>query len=68
MAAKAAPLTITKPICVVIVMVLPFALFASAARLYMRPIGLAVMTMMMSNQVVVLGRGEYFPWAVPINN
>jgi ABC-2 type transport system permease protein len=52
--------------CLVIGVVLPFALFASAGRGYLLPISLAVLAVMMANLVVVLGWGEYFPWAVPM--
>jgi ABC-2 type transport system permease protein len=48
-----------------IIVSLPFALFASAGRGYLLPIGLAVLTMMMTNLVAIAGWGEFFPWAVP---
>ena len=51
--------------CLVILVVLPFALFASLGRGYLLPIGLAVLTLMLTNVVVVAGWGEFFPWAVP---
>jgi ABC-2 type transport system permease protein len=51
--------------CLAIVVVLPFALFASVGRGYLLPIGLAVLTLMMTNLVAIVGYGEYFPWAVP---
>ena len=51
--------------CLVIVVVLPFALFASVGRGYLLPMGVAVLTLMMANLVVIAGWGEYFPWAVP---
>jgi ABC-2 type transport system permease protein len=44
---------------------LPFALFASAGRGYLLPIGLAVLILMMTNLVAIVGWGGYFPWAVP---
>jgi ABC-2 type transport system permease protein len=44
--------------------VMPFALFASMGRGYLLPIGLAVLTLMMTNFVAIMGWGEYFPWAV----
>ncbi len=50
----------------VIIVVLPFALFASAGRGYLLPIGMAVLTLMMTNLVAIAGWGEFFPWAVPI--
>jgi ABC-2 type transport system permease protein len=49
----------------VIAVVLPFALFASLGRGYLLPVGLAVLTMMATNLVAIVGWGEYFPWAVP---
>ena len=45
--------------------VLPFALFASIGRGYLLPIGLAVLTMIITNIVALVGWGDYFPWAVP---
>jgi ABC-2 type transport system permease protein len=48
-----------------IVVVLPFAFFASAGRGYLLPVSLAVLTLMMANLAAVLGWGEYFPWAIP---
>jgi ABC-2 type transport system permease protein len=58
-------LTVAVTACLVIVAVLPFALFASIGRGYLLPIGLAVLALMLANLVMVLGWGEYFPWAVP---
>jgi ABC-type transport system involved in multi-copper enzyme maturation permease subunit len=49
----------------VITSVLPFALFASVGRGYLLPVGLAVLTLMVSNLVAIIGYGEYFPWAIP---
>lgn len=48
-----------------IVVVLPFALFASIGRGYLLPFGLAVLTLMATNLVALAGWGEYFPWAIP---
>ena len=48
-----------------IVVVTPFALFASIGRGYLLPLGLAILTLMMTNLVAIIGWGEYFPWAVP---
>ncbi len=53
-------------VCLVIAVVLPFALFASVGRGYLLPIGAAVLTLIMANLMMVLGWGEYFPWALPI--
>ena len=44
--------------------VTPFALFASLGRGYLLPVALAVLTLMLTNLVVILGWGEFFPWAV----
>jgi ABC-2 type transport system permease protein len=49
----------------VIVVVTPFALFASIGRGYLLPLGLAILTLMMTNLVAIIGWGGYFPWAVP---
>jgi ABC-2 type transport system permease protein len=51
--------------CLVITVVLPFALFASVGRGYLRPIGMAILALMMANLLAVMGWAEYFPWAVP---
>jgi ABC-2 type transport system permease protein len=51
--------------CLVIAVVMPFALFASVGRGYLLPMGVAVLTLMMTNVVAIIGWGEYFPWAVP---
>ncbi len=51
--------------CLAIVVVLPFALFASMGRGYLLPIALAILTLILTNLVVILGWGAYFPWAIP---
>jgi ABC-2 type transport system permease protein len=51
--------------CLAIAVVLPFALFASLGRGYLLPVGLAVLTMMATNLVAIVGWGDFFPWAVP---
>ena len=51
--------------CLVIPVVLPFALFASLGRGYLLPIGVALLTALAMNVVTIIGYGEYFPWAVP---
>ena len=51
--------------CLVILSLPPFAFFASAGRGYLLPIGVAVLTLMMTNLVMIAGWAEYFPWAVP---
>ena len=52
-------------VCLVILVVMPFAFFASAGRGYLLPLGIAILTAIVANLVVVAGWGEYFPWAVP---
>lgn len=52
--------------CLVIGVVMPFALFASVGRGYLLPMGVAILLLVMANLVVVVGWGEYFPWAVPM--
>jgi ABC-2 type transport system permease protein len=49
----------------VVVVVMPFALLASVGRGYLLPIGVALLTVLLTNLVVITGWGEYFPWAVP---
>ena len=49
-----------------IVVVMPFALFASIGRGYLLPVGVAVLVLIMANVVQVAGWGEYFPWAIPV--
>jgi ABC-2 type transport system permease protein len=51
--------------CLAIAVVMPFAFFASVGRGYLLPIGVAVLTLIMTNVVAIIGWGEYFPWAVP---
>lgn len=58
-------LTVAVTTGLVIAVVLPFAFFASVGRGYLLPLGLAVLALMLANLVLVLGWGEYFPWAVP---
>lgn len=50
----------------VVLVVLPFAFFASFGRGYLLPIAAAIMALMLANLALVLGRGEYFPWAIPM--
>ena len=42
--------------CLVIAMIVPFALFASVGRGYLLPVGVAILTLIMANLVVVVGR------------
>ena len=53
-------------VCLVIAVVLPFALFASVGRGYMLPMALAILTLIMANMMMVVGWAEYFPWALPM--
>jgi ABC-2 type transport system permease protein len=53
-------------VCLVILTVLPFALFASLGRGYLLPIGIAILALILANLVMVLGLGMYFPWAIPL--
>ena len=52
--------------CLVVGVVIPFAFFASIGRGYLLPIAMAVLSVIAANFVIVLGWGEYFPWAVPM--
>jgi ABC-2 type transport system permease protein len=51
--------------CLVIVVVMPFAFFASVGRGYLLPIGVAILALIIANLVQIMGWGAYFPWAVP---
>lgn len=47
-------------------MLMPFiALFASAGRGYLPPLGWAFLTVALAQIIVVLGWGDWFPWSVP---
>jgi ABC-2 type transport system permease protein len=50
--------------CLTMAAVMPFAFFASVGRGYLLPVGVAVLTLMLTNLALIIGRGEYFPWAV----
>lgn len=56
---------VTTTTCLVIAVILPFALFASVGRGYLLPMGVAILTLIVANFVVIAGWGDYFPWAVP---
>lgn len=58
-------LLVTETAFLVIAVVLPFALVASIGRGYLLPLGVAILSLITANLVMVLGWGEYFPWAVP---
>ena len=51
--------------CLVFAVVLPFALLASVGRGYLLPLGVAVLTLIMANLLMVAGWGDYFPWGIP---
>jgi ABC-2 type transport system permease protein len=47
-------------------MLMPFvALFASAGRGYLPPLGWAFLTLALAQIAIVLGWGGWFPWSVP---
>ncbi len=50
--------------CLGIIAGLPFAFFASLGRGYLFPIGVLVLTMILTNLVTAAGWAEYFPWGV----
>lgn len=52
--------------CLVTLVVLPFAFFASAGRGYLLPLGMAVLALLMANLAVVIGWGDVFPWSIPL--
>ena len=53
-------------IAIVSFMLVPFiALFASAGRGYLPALGWAFLTVALAQIIVVLGWGDWFPWAVP---
>jgi len=51
-------------VCLVIAVVMPFALFASLGRGYLLPMAMAVLTLVTANLLMAVGWAEYFPWAV----
>jgi ABC-2 type transport system permease protein len=53
-------------VCLVIAVVLPFALFASVGRGYLLPMAVAVLTLITANLTMAVGWAEFFPWAVPL--
>ena len=58
--------TVALTTCLVIPLVMPFAFFASLGRGYLLSIALAALALMLTNLSNVLGRGDYFPWAIPL--
>jgi ABC-2 type transport system permease protein len=54
-------------IAVLNLMLMPFvALFASAGRGYLPPLGWAVFSFILAQIISVLGWGDWFPWSVPV--
>jgi ABC-2 type transport system permease protein len=51
--------------CMSILLITPFALFASVGRGYLLPLGIAILLEVLGNLAVTLGWGAYFPWSVP---
>jgi ABC-2 type transport system permease protein len=43
----------------------PIAMIACYSRGYLAPLGFVIMTMILSQIVVAIGYGNYFPWAIP---
>jgi ABC-2 type transport system permease protein len=52
--------------CLVLPIITPFAFFASLGRGYLLSIAVAALVFMLVNLSSILGRGEYFPWAIPL--
>jgi ABC-2 type transport system permease protein len=52
--------------CLVIAVVLPFAFLASVGRGYLLPLGVAILTVITANLLMIAGWAEYYPWAVPM--
>ncbi|BCY19369.1 ABC transporter permease [Leptolinea sp. HRD-7] len=48
-----------------VLVVIPFALLASAGRGYLLPMSMAVLTLILANVAAALGRGDLFPWSIP---
>jgi ABC-2 type transport system permease protein len=51
--------------CMVIIVIFPFAFFASVGRGYLLPMGVMLPLLVVGNVVAVAGWGIYFPWAIP---
>jgi ABC-2 type transport system permease protein len=47
-------------------LVTPFAYLASATRGYLGAVGGIFLALVFAQLTSVIGRGEYFPWAIPI--
>jgi len=49
-----------------ILIITPTAIFASVGRGYLLPIGILILSLIVTNVIAVLGWGEFFPWAIPM--
>lgn len=58
-------LTLFVTALMVVGVITPFALLASAGRGYLLSIGLAMLTLAFANIIGLLGWGELFPWSIP---
>ncbi len=59
-------LTIAMTALLTIALVTPIGFFASAGHGYLPPIGIMILVMALAQVSNVTGRGEYFPWAIPV--
>jgi ABC-type transport system involved in multi-copper enzyme maturation permease subunit len=62
---KQGSITLAVTAGLVIVDVIPVALFASIGRGYLLPMGLMLLILALANVIAILGWGSYFPWSVP---
>jgi ABC-2 type transport system permease protein len=60
-----ASITLAVAAGLVIVDVIPVALFASVGRGYLLPMGIMLLILALANVIALLGWGSYFPWSVP---
>jgi ABC-2 type transport system permease protein len=51
--------------CLNILVIMPFALFASIGRGYLLPLGIAIIALLSANMAAMVGLGDKFPWAIP---
>src|SRR5574341_1513342 len=51
--------------CLVIVVLTPVALLASAGRGYLLPLGILFLVIALTQLIALIGYGEVFPWAIP---
>jgi ABC-2 type transport system permease protein len=59
-------ITIAITALLTIALVTPIGFFASAGHGYLPPIGIVILAMALAQVIGVTGRGEYFPWAIPV--